>query len=41
MLALAVAMAWIALAVGPWAAYLAAAPLLVALVLEVYPRASP
>ena len=41
MLALAVAMAWIALAVGPWAAYMAAAPLLVALVLEVYPRTSP
>jgi hypothetical protein len=41
MLAVGVAMAWAGLAVGPWAAYLAAAPLLAALVLELYPPAEP
>lgn len=38
LLAAGVAMAWAGLAVGPWAAYLAAAPLLAALVFELYPR---
>lgn len=41
LLAVAVAMAWTSLAVGPWAAYLAAGPLLAALVLELYPRTRP
>lgn len=41
LLAAGVAMAWAGLAVGPWLAYMAAAPLLAALVLEVYPRARP
>ena len=38
LLAVGVAIAWTGLAVGPWAAYLAAPVLLAALVLEFYPR---
>jgi uncharacterized iron-regulated membrane protein len=38
LLAVGVAMAWVGLAVGPWVAYMAAAPLLAALVVEAYPR---
>lgn len=41
LLAVGVAMAWAGLAVGPWVAYMAAAPLLAALVLEAYPRPRP
>ncbi len=38
LLATGVAMAWAGLALGLWAVYLAAAPVLAALVLEFYPR---
>lgn len=38
LLATAVAMAWTGLALGPWTAYLAAAPAVAALVMEFYPR---
>lgn len=38
LLAIAVSMSWLALAFGPWPAYLAAAPLTAALVFELYPR---
>lgn len=41
LLAAAVATAWTALAVGPWAAYLAAAPAVAAVALELYPRSRP
>lgn len=41
LLALGVAMAWAGLALGAWTAYLAVAPLLAALVLELYPRTRP
>lgn len=41
LLATAVAMAWAGLALGPWVAYMAAAPALAALVAEFYPRARP
>jgi hypothetical protein len=41
LLALGVAMAWAGLALGAWTAYLAAVPLLAALVLEFYPRTRP
>lgn len=41
LLALAVAMAWISLALGQWVAYVAAAPAVAAIALEVYPRARP
>lgn len=41
LLATAVAMAWTGLALGPWVAYMAAAPALAALVAEFYPRARP
>jgi len=40
-LALAVAMGWLGLALGPWAAILAVAPLVAAVVLELYPRGRP
>ncbi len=41
LLATGVAMAWAGLAVGEWAAYLAAAVVLAALVFEFYPRVRP
>lgn len=41
LLAVAVAVSWLGLAVGAWAAFLAVAPLVAAVVLEVYPRDHP
>ena len=41
LLAVAVGMSWLGLAFGPWVAYLAAAPLVAAIVLELYPRERP
>lgn len=41
LLALAVAVSWLGLAFGPWAAYLAIAPLVAAIVCEGYPRQHP
>lgn len=41
MLAVAVAMSWLGLAFGPWAPLLAIAPLVAAIVLELYPREHP
>lgn len=41
LLAVAVAMAWIGLALGPWVTYAAAAPLAAAIVAEFYPRERP
>jgi len=41
LLAVAVAVAWLGLALGPWTAYLAVAPLVGAIVLELYPRERP
>lgn len=38
LLAVGVAMAWIGLALGAWVTYLSAAPLLAALIFELYPR---
>jgi hypothetical protein len=41
LLALGIALIWVGLAYGPWVCMLAAAPLLAALVLELYPRERP
>ena len=41
LLATGVAMAWTGLAVGAWAAYLAAAVLVAAIIYEFYPRMQP
>lgn len=41
LLAVAVAVSWLGLAFGPWAAILAAAPLAAAIVFELYPREHP
>jgi hypothetical protein len=41
LLAAAVAVSWLGLALGPWAAYAAAGPLIAAIVLEFYPRERP
>jgi hypothetical protein len=38
LLAVAVAVSWLGLALGPWAAVMAVAPLTAAVVLELYPR---
>lgn len=41
LLAVAVAVGWLGLALGPWTAFLAVPPLLAAIVLELYPRERP
>ena len=41
LLALAVAVSWLGLALGGWVAYLAVAPLIAAVAVEVYPRELP
>jgi hypothetical protein len=38
LLAVAVAVSWLGLAFGPWPAFLAVAPLIAAVVMELYPR---